>query len=203
MIVLTKQKSTMIGLCFAIIAITLIPGCGARTGPLTPDTRPLAPPLCTNNTHTIRVALAPDPGIPTTKVMSKVTWNFRRTCATSIPTDPAQGRGGRQSHHCFVTQYARGGTEYSGDCEGGPTNWRVTSSSNQPDRMSFDFFGPIIGNICIGGTAEFTDGTSLPLGPKLWRVASGIPEITYLLAAQPVDPTLGWAPAASDGCPDT
>jgi hypothetical protein len=197
-----KGATGIASLCLAVIAVTLISAC-SRTGPLTPDTRPLAPPLCSNNTNTIRVTLTRDPDIPTAKMMSKVTWNFQRTCATSIPPDPAQGRGGRQSNHCFVTQYARGNTEYSGNCEGGPANWRVQSSSNQPERMSFDFFGNILGNICISGRAEFTDGTSMTFGPRMWRVASGIPEIMYLLTARPVDPTLGWSPASSDGCPDT
>jgi hypothetical protein len=189
--------------CAFSLGLVLLP-CGARTGLNFPDTRPLPPPLC-SEPISVQVLLTPDPDIPSVHAdrVSRVDWNFRRRCATDVPQDPREGRGGRLSHGCYITQYVRGGTEIGGDCIGAgfdpaPTNFRVGTTFNRPNNIGFMFITSP-GNICVSGTVHFSDGTPpTPIPLRMWRTP--VSPLLWLRNA-PSDPTVIGLVSA-DECPN-
>lgn len=194
--------------------IILVSGCGARTGLRVPDTRPFAPPLCSSTTNTLVVSLTPDPIVPTSHInsLTRVVWDIYRKCATDIPSDPSQGIGGRQGRGCTITQYVgrNSSPEFGGDCIGppggpDPADWHVTGTTNTPGNMSFTFFGNIQGNVCVSGTAFFSNGLSVEIPQRMWRVQLDggvlIPPIGYWLRSTPTDPTAVPASSSAVGCP--
>lgn len=200
-----KAALTFVGLFVTFLVV----GCGAPTGPFIPDTRPQAPPLCTSDNFSLPISVGRDPlaAIPSAKDIDRVTWSVHRICATSIPPDSAGGRGGRATANCFITQYVHGDTVVGGTCVDGSPAWFALGAASQPDRVGFNLNGAVIGNVCVRGTVFFTDDTMLDLPMRAFRVASGIPDISFGYGDSsdipPVAILTSILPPSMVGCPDT
>lgn len=201
----------------AILLLLSVCACGARTGPWIPDTRPLAPPLCSPTTGTVHVSLLPDSLSPSLQMARtvRVEWLFWRSCATDIPTDPSQGIGGRQGASCSFAQYSNGaGNAYGDDCAGPvggnpPADWHVQGATFTPSRgIGFDFFGTVQGNVCVRGTVHFSDGSMSSIPTRMWRVQLDAPvsnpSIGFFMGMDSgVDPTFSQLSSSSPDCPAT
>lgn len=200
----------------AILLAFSVAACGARTGPWIPDTRALAPPLCSRTTGTVHFSLSPDPITPSLLMArtTRVEWLFGRRCATDLPTDPSQGIGGRQSDFCTITQYIPSyqDLQYGGGCNDlSRADWHTDlgSSIAQPSSIGFDFVGEIQGNVCVHGTVHFSNGSTSPLPTRLWRVQLDAPvsnpPIGFFMGIDTagVDPTFSQLSSSSPECPET
>jgi hypothetical protein len=202
----------------AILLLLLV--CSCNPASVIPDTRALAPPLCSHTTGTAHVSLSLNPASPSLRMaqITRVEWEFWRRCATDIPTDPAQGIGGRQTYNCSIQQEL-GGSLVGEYCATGsqvlgapPAEWHVEGQTFEPSRsnINFDFFGEVQGNVCVRLTAHLSDGTTPPPVTRLWRVqldAPGItiPSIGFFMGidAAGVDPTFSQLSSSTPDCPLT
>ena len=196
----------------AALALSLSCG-GPAPGPFILDSRPTAPPLCSQTIRTIRVSLTPDPAVPSTHFNSitRIEWELFWKCAISIPVNPDEGIGGRNTRACFLTQYVDGSPLREGNCNppvgsgDPPPDFRVVRTTNIHDSFNFEL-DTTQGNICIRGRVFFLDGTpTLALPFRMWSVplegGEPIPDIGFTLRNTPTDPFPYHRSPSAAGCP--
>lgn len=198
--------------CWALMVaiVCALPACGSRTGFRLPDLSPFRPPLCTDETGTMRISVLPDALVPTTHTIRQVELTFRRICSVPDAADPSQPSEQVITQNCTITMPASGNVASRAGCiaplAANPgAVWSLGTVNTQPNNMFVEIVGRVQGKFCVSGFVTLADGRTVTLEQYSWPARFSaprmIPQMGYSLTRNDTtDPLVNPLSRAAPGC---